>query len=79
MDAQSIQIIILIDGALQKWMDTETMLLVKEGMGIVKIHALLILRRRTIIDRHLIIVHPISDLRIIIDRHTMVVISHEIR
>ena len=79
MDAQLIQIIILTDGALQKWMDTEIMLLVEESMAIVTIPVHLILRRHIIIGRLSITVHPIIVLRIIIDRHTMVVILREIR
>ena len=79
MDAQLIQIIILTDGALQKWMDTEIMLLVEESMAIVTIPVRLILRRHIIIGRLSITVHPIIVLRIIIDRHTMVVILREIR
>ena len=75
MDAQLIQRIILTDGALQKWMDTEIMLLAEEGMAIVTIPARLILRHHIIIDPLSITVHPIIALRIIIDRHTMVVIS----
>ena len=78
MDAQLIQRIILTDGALQKWMDTEIMLLAEEGMAIVTIPARLILRHHIIIDLLSITVHPIIVLCIIIDRHTMVVILHKI-
>lgn len=74
MDAQLIQRIILTDGALQKWMDTEIMLLAEEGMAIVTIPVRLILRRHIIIGRLSITVHPIIVLRMIIDHHTMVVI-----
>ena len=73
MDAQLIQRIILTDGALQKWMDTEIMLLAEEGMAIVTIPVRLILRRHIIIGRISITVHPIIVLRIIIDRFTMMV------
>ena len=62
------------NGALQKWMDTEIMLLAEEGMAIVTIPVRLILRRHIIIGRLPITVHPIIVLRIILDRHTMVVI-----